>query len=96
MFLMKIYLISIFIINYVKSNDISIRSLLSIKYPLTREDAIENFKDRSDFIFDFYNPRPIDIIDGAPSGLTVRSKVNQINDFYQLIDSSFLFFLFNI
>jgi hypothetical protein len=50
-------------------------SLFEIKYPLTREDAFKKLQNKSDFIFDFYNPRDIDIIKGADAGQTVRAKV---------------------
>jgi hypothetical protein len=53
-------------------------SLSEIKYPLTREDAFKQLNEKSDFIFDFYNPRDIDIIKGADAGLTVRAKVSSI------------------
>ncbi|CAF3955586.1 unnamed protein product [Rotaria magnacalcarata] len=48
--------------------------LLEIKYPMSREEAFHKLREKSDFIFDFYNPRPIDIIDGADAGRTVRAK----------------------
>ena len=51
------------------------QSLLQIKYPLTRDEAFHQLKEKSDFIFDFYNPRPMDIIEGADAGRTVRAKV---------------------
>lgn len=51
-------------------------SLKDIKYPLSRDEAFRQLKDRSDFIFDFYHPRPIDIIEGADAGRTVRAKVS--------------------
>lgn len=51
--------------------------LTQIKYPLSRDEAFHKLKDRSDFIFDFYYPRPIDIIEGADAGQTVRPKVSR-------------------
>ena len=51
-------------------------SLSEIKYPLTREEAFKKLEVKSDFIFDFYNPRDIDIIKGADAGRTVRAKVS--------------------
>lgn len=51
-------------------------SLLDVKYPLTREEAFKKLNDKSDFIFDFYNARDIDIIKGATAGRTVRAKVS--------------------
>lgn len=50
-------------------------SLSEIKYPLTREDAFHKLTQKSDFVFDFYHPREMDIIKGADAGLTVRAKV---------------------
>jgi len=60
-------------------NDFSLAmpaSLSEIKYPLTQEEAFKKFTEKSDFVFDFYHPRDIDIIKGADAGLTVRAKVN--------------------
>ncbi|CAF2117437.1 unnamed protein product [Rotaria magnacalcarata] len=54
--------------------------LLEIKYPMSREEAFHKLREKSDFIFDFYNPRPIDIIDGADAGRTVRAKLGFIED----------------
>ncbi len=60
-------------------------SLSEIKYPLTREDAFKQLNQKSDFIFDFYNPRDIDIIKGAGAGQTVRAKVSSFMIFDQSI-----------
>jgi len=51
-------------------------TLYEIKYPLTREDAFKKLTEKSDFVFDFYSPRDIDIIKGTDVGQTVRAKVN--------------------
>jgi hypothetical protein len=53
-------------------------SLSEIKYPLTQEEAFKKLTEKSDFIFEFYHPRDIDIIDGADAGLTVRAKVSEL------------------
>lgn len=72
MFILRVTILSCLLVAFTLAAP---RSLKDIKYPLSRDEAFHKLKDRSDFIFDFYHPRPMDIINGADAGQTVRAKV---------------------